>query len=60
METQTNIDDLVAYIEQHGVEAKQRGGRLYAKDDYMLGGIAFTRTVELTPTMAAVREWLGY
>ena len=54
------VEQLVEYLEQHGVEAKTRFGRIYAKDEFMFCGTAHERTVEISPNLASVQKYLGY
>jgi len=53
-------EDLAAYIRLHGIRAWVADGRLYAEDRYTLDHVFHIDVVELTPTMSAVRAWLGY
>ena len=58
--SEIEIHQLKRYLQQHGVEAKVTDGKLMAIDESALNGELITETVELEPSMEAVRTWLGY
>ena len=52
---------LVQLLKDHGVRAWAENGNLYAVDLYADGGgVVHDRVIELTPTLKAVRKFLGY
>ena len=57
------LQKLVSYIADHGVECKIEGGKLFAKNGFLRldkpGQVWYTWE-ELRPTVQHVREFLGY
>lgn len=58
--SEIELHQMRRYLEQHGVEARVADGKLIATDEASLNGELVSQTVELEPSMAAVRAFLGY
>jgi hypothetical protein len=52
---------LVEILKDHGVRAYLRGGRIFAEDFWQdEAGTVSERIVELSPSVRAIRAFLGY
>ena len=56
----TGVEMLVEYIREHGIEAHELNGKIFAHNWSGRNGERFLEIDEVEATPAGVREWLGY
>jgi|tagenome__1003787_1003787.scaffolds.fasta_scaffold20971829_6 hypothetical protein len=54
------FDSLIAYLQDHGIEARLHGSKIQVTDEWTKDGKAFAEPKLIQPTVSAVRDFLGY